>query len=182
MDYQYLDQNFTQSYFQQGRNTNIRNDSCTDSQRSKDNNQAFKYYTTSNRDLLDAQLKKNFFSIDTRDTLFVPSSDRIDSNSQLRQGKLTQCRNRQGLGQLPFPTLPARFQSNHNNQRLDVEYDLINQSYDDNLKRRSLRPQDTKFYNRTFAIFAPGDEPNPLASVETIRRGGVPTRFDDRDW
>lgn len=89
MDYQYLDQNFTQSYFQQGRNTNIRNDSCTDSQRSKDNNQAFKYYTTSNRDLLDAQLKKNFFSIDTRDTLFVPSSDRIDSNSQLRQGKLT---------------------------------------------------------------------------------------------
>lgn len=156
-------------------------DPCAIQQRNNDNTKKLKYITTNHIDLLEAREKLNFYGIAIKDTLFVPG-ERMDEDSKLRLGEqgniLTNCNIRNEFGQLPFPTMPARYQLAHGD--VDLE-DSMRYFLEDN--KKSCNPSDKQYYNRSFYIFDDKngiETPNAVRSVETDdfgKRGGVSTRF-----
>ena len=91
---------------------------------------------------------------------------------------MTNCKVKNGFGQLPLPTMPGRFQLFHGD--VDVEDSMRNLRENN---KKSCNPSDKEFQNRSFSIFNDSkgiETPNAVKSVETIRRGGVDTRFIKR--
>ena len=182
--------NFDDSSFAPYENTDsnrLTSDPCAIQAKNKDNDKKFKYIVTNFADLAQAQDELNFFSIGVVDTLFVPS-DRIDNWSDLLNGQngntLTNCKVRNGFGQLPMPTLPYRGQVYHGD--VDIEDSIRNHNQ---LRKNSCLPRDSQFEQRSFAIFdqSKGIEiPNAIRSVEKPEDGfvggriGAPSRFIER--
>lgn len=156
-------------------------DPCAIQQRADDNSKKLKFVTTNHRDLVDAKDNYNFFGMTIKDKLFIPSEG-VDEFSNLRNGKtgtiLTNCNIRNEFGQLPIPTLPARYQLYHGD--VVIEDSIRNQI---EMNKKACNPKDTEYHNRHFYIF---DEkrgvevPNAVKSVNTPQmgpRGGISTRF-----
>lgn len=156
-------------------------DPCAIQQRATDNTKKLKFITTNHRDLLDGRESMNFFGMTVKDQLFVPA-DKMDTYSMLRQGQsgniLTNCNVKNEFGQLPFPTLPSRYQLYHGD--VDIEDGMRNQQ---TVNRNSCNPRESQLFKRHFYIFddaAGVEEPNALNSVESKSfgpRGGISTRF-----
>jgi hypothetical protein len=156
-------------------------DPCAMQQRNDDNAKKLKFITTNYADLIEAKDTLNFYGMTMVDQLFVPA-DKIDTYSQLIEGKsgniMTHEKARIGLGQLPLPTTPARYQIAHGD--VTIEDGMRNQWGRD---RASCNPKDTHFYDHSFYIFddkAGIETPNPVKSVEPQDfgpRGGVSTRY-----
>lgn len=170
-------------------NTRMQDDSCFIDQQNADYSKKIKYYTTNHSDLLQAQDNMNFFGIDISDTLFVPS-DKIDIDSSLRNGsKMTNFKTKnEGFGQLPFPTMPARFQMSQNVEKIDVESSFRSNDIQ-TFRKKTCLPKDYEYYNRSFYIFNDEiEKPNAVNSVElpekgwTFQRSGISTRFLDRNF
>lgn len=145
-----------------------------------------KYYNTDCTDFSD---RYNPAFVDYRDTLFAPTAKNIDIDSKLIQSKLTNCKVKHTYGQLPYPTIPQKFQLSHNNSKLKEEDQMKFLDYNNSLKKKTCIPKDDKFFNRSFYIFDTSNNielPNPLNSVERPEicwaelRCGRPTRFDRR--
>ena len=156
----------------------LRDDACSMDQRNNANGKKLKYITTNFNDLLQAKEQFNFFEMTTKDKLFVPS-EKINDYSALIDGKtstiLTQLNVRQGLGQLPFPTTPGKYQLFHGDV---VKEDEIRLNYQDN--KKSSLPFDPRFFDRSFYVFndAKGIESvKPIDFVEAQNRAGVSTRY-----
>lgn len=157
-------------------------DPCAIQQRAQDNDKKIKFLTTNHVDLLEAKEKLNFYGMTIRDHLFVPGES-MDSDSFLRYGKtggiITNPNIKNEFGQLPFPTMPAKYQTSHGN--FEVEDPMRTPLTESN--RASCNPRDVEFYKRSFYLFDDKlgvETPNPLKSVETDNfgpRGGVSTRF-----
>jgi hypothetical protein len=157
-------------------------DPCAIQQRAEDNGKKLKFMTTNHIDLLEAREKLNFYGMTVRDQLFVPA-DNMDGDSFLRYGKtggiMTNPNIKNEFGQLPFPTLPAKYQTAHGN--FEVEDILRTPLVETN--KNSCNPRDTEYYKRTFGLFDDKvgiETPNALKSVETDGfgpRGGISTRF-----
>lgn len=157
-------------------------DPCAIQQRTQDNAKKLKFITTNHRDLLDAKDTLNFYGMTVKDQLFVPA-EQMDAFSELRQGKsgniLTNCNVKNEYGQLPFPTMPSRYQLYHGDVEKEdsMRYSLLEAN------RKTCNPKDTEFFQRHFYLFndAAGVEtPNALKSVQTPDmgpRGGASTRF-----
>lgn len=157
-------------------------DPCAIQQRTEDNNKKLKFITTNHRDLLDAKDSLNFYGMTVKDQLFVPA-DQMDTFSELRQGKsgniLTNCNVKNEYGQLPFPTMPSRYQLYHGDvdKEASMRYALLEAN------RRTCNPNDTQYFQRHFYIFDDKigiESPNALNSVQTPEmgpRGGIGTRF-----
>jgi hypothetical protein len=156
-------------------------DPCAIQLRSTENNKKFKFITTNHVDLLDAKQNMNFFGIGLRDQLFVPA-EQIGDYSKLLNGEIgTQITNmnvKYGLGPLPLPTLPSRYQQYHGN--IEVEDSFKNQ-YD--TKKNSCNPRETAFHNRFFYLFDDSrgvETPDASKTIEPIQfgpRGGIHTRM-----
>lgn len=156
-------------------------DPCAITQKNTDNMKKLKFVTTNFADLLDAKEQLNFYGMTIKDKLFVPAES-MDKDSDLKYGEtgnvLTNCKTKQGLGQLPLPTIPARYQLFHGD--VDIEDSIRNLS--DNTKN-SCNPRDTEYYKRSFALFDDSlgiETPDATKSIETSEfgpRGGVATRF-----
>lgn len=157
-------------------------DPCAIQQREGDNNKKLKFVTTNHVDLLQAKEKLNFYGMTVRDQLFVPAES-MDSDSFLRYGKtggiVTNPNIKNEFGQLPFPTMPSKYQTAHGN--LDVENTMRTPLTESN--RSSCNPRDLEFYKRSFYLFDDKtgiETPNPVKSIETKGfgpRGGISTRF-----
>jgi hypothetical protein len=154
-------------------------DPCAIQQRNNDNNKKVKYITTNHVDLLQAKDTLNFYGMTIKDQLFVPSEN-IDSDSFLRYGKtggvITNPNIKNVFGQLPFPTIPSKYQTAHGN--FEVENDLRPSSIE--INKQSCNPRDNEYYKRFFTIFDGIENPDPLKSIETKDfgpRGGVNSRF-----
>ena len=154
----------------------IRDDPCYIEQNNKDNMKKLKFITTNFRDLLDGKEALNFYGMTIKDKLFVPA-DKMDTYSMLRQGQtgniITNCNIKNEYGQLPFPTMPAKYQLSHGD--IDVENFLQNNNVEAN--RKTCNPSDNKFFERSFYIFDGIETPNALKSVEQFNRAGITTRF-----
>lgn len=177
--------NFDDSSFAK---TNVRefnrtiDDPCAIQQRTSDNNKKLKFVTTNHIDLLEAKEKLNFYGMTIRDQLFVPS-EQMDGDSFLRYGKtggiMTNPNIKNEFGQLPFPTIPAKYQTSHGN--LEVEDTMRLPLFENN--RNSCNPHDMEFHKRVFGIFDDRlgiETPNAVRSVQGHDfgpRGGVSTRF-----
>jgi len=179
--------NFDDSPFQQ---TNVRefnrlkDDPCDIEQRNTSNEQKLKYMTNNYNDLIEAKDKLNFYGMTIKDQLFVPS-EKVDQYSFLVSGVenniLTNCRVKNEFGQLPLPTIPARYQSAHGN--VDIE-DTMGRLFEPH--HNPCLSRDTEYYKRSFYIFNdPNIEtPQAIKSVETDAfgpRGGESTRFSECD-
>ena len=154
----------------------LRDDVCDIKQRNYSNDKALKFVTTTFRDLLDAQEKKNMFSVDIEDQLFVPA-ELMDQESSLKYGVtggvLTNCNVKHGFGQLPLPTMPQRYQSYHGD--IDVE-DNIRNYIEPN--KQSCNPKDTEYYKRSFYVFEGCiEKPDAMKSVEDQLRCGSSSRY-----
>jgi hypothetical protein len=160
-------------------------DPCAIELRDDQNNKKLKFVTTSFRDLIEAKDNLNFFGMTLQDHLFVPSES-IDKYSDLRNGKtgnaLTQCNVRNGFGQLPFPTMPSKYQLSRGDVKIE---DSMRNLYE--INKNSCNPRDVQYYDRYFYIFDDKqgiDTPSAIKSVEQpdmfVRRGGVDTRFMTR--
>jgi len=157
-------------------------DSCYIQTKDESNAKKLKFITTNHSDLLDAKEKLNFFGMTVKDQLFVPAEN-IDSDSNLRLGKTggvsTNCKAKNEFGQLPFPTMPARYQLAHGDIGKEDEL-RINPGVPN---KQSCNPRDTEYFKRSFYIFdeKTGIEiPDATKSVETKDfgpRGGLNTRF-----
>jgi len=154
-------------------------DPCAIQQRTDDNSKKIKYITTNHVDLLQAKEKLNFYGMTIRDQLFVPSEN-MDQDSFLRYGKtggiITNPNIKNEFGQLPFPTMPAKYQTAHGN--FDIEGSMRTPLTETN--KQSCNPRDIDFYKRSFTLFEGIEKPDPLKSVETDSfgpRGGINTRF-----
>lgn len=157
-------------------------DPCAIQQRTEDNNKKLKFMTTNHVDLLEAKEKLNFYGMTIRDHLFVPS-EKMDGDSFLRYGKtggiVTNPNIKNEFGQLPFPTLPSKYQTAHGN--LGVEDELRTPLYE--LNKNSCNPRDVEYFKRSFGIFNDKigiETPDALKSVESNDfgpRGGISTRF-----
>ena len=158
-------------------------DPCETEQRGKENNKKIKYITTNHIDLLDAKDKLNFYGMTVRDQLFVPANS-INEDSFLRYGKtggiITNSNVKNVFGQLPLPTMPAKYQTAHGNVEIEdkhVRVPLLE------VNKQSCNPKESNFHNRSFYIFDDSqgiDTPNAVKSVETKEfgpRGGVNSRF-----
>jgi hypothetical protein len=157
-------------------------DPCAIQQRNQDNAKKLKFVTTNHKDLLEAKESLNFFGMTIKDQLFVPS-EQMDVFSELRQGKsgniLTNCNTKNEYGQLPFPTMPSRYQLQHGdiNKEDSIRYAMLEAN------RKTCNPKDTDYFERSFYIFddkAGIENPNALKSVQPPElgpRGGVSTRF-----
>lgn len=165
----------------------LNSDACYNQQKDVSNNKKLKFVTTNFKDLIDAKEKLNFFGIGMRDQLFVPS-DKIDTYSNLLNGQngdvLTNCKVKNGFGQLPMPTMPYRGQLHHGDVTIEDSMREIQE-----VNKKSILPRDNNFQTRSFAIFTPTlDIPIPQAvqSVETpqigfqLGRNGDPTRFSQK--
>lgn len=156
-------------------------DPCALQQRNNDNSKKLKFITTNHRDLIEAKENLNFFGMTTKDKLFVPSEG-IDEFSKLRNGqlggKVTNCNIRNEVGQLPIPTLPAKYQLYHG----DVEVE-DNMRHHLESNRKACNPKDSNFHDRYFYIFNESkgiETPQAIKSVDTAQmgpRGGLSTRF-----
>lgn len=173
--------NFDDSSFQEVKfrefNKTI-DDPCAIQQRNNDNSKKLKFVTTNHIDLLEAKDKLNFFGMTIKDKLFVPA-EHMDEDSNLRYGEtggiLTNCNVRHGFGQLPFPTMPSRYQLAHGD--VEIEDSMRNLL---EANKKSCNPHDMEYYKRSFYLFNKEDEPIPIKSVEEKSfgpRGGVPSRF-----
>lgn len=153
----------------------LRDDMCDITQRNFSNDKKLKFVTTTFRDLIDAQEKRNFFGMDIQDKLFVPS-DKMDENSNLLHGQtgniLTNSKGTSELGALPMATTPGRYRLYHGD--VTVEDNMRNFM---DLNKQSCNPRDTEFYNRSFYIFDGIEKPDPLKSVEKDLRCGISTRY-----
>lgn len=159
-------------------------DPCYLQQEASDNAKKLKFITTNHVDLLEAKDKLNFYGMTVRDQLFVPS-DRIDNFSKLKNGSdgytMTNCKVKNGLGQLPFPTMPSRYQLFHGDVTVEDSMRNLRET-----NKKSCNPSDKDFHNRSFYIF--NDEkgietPKAFMSVESKEfgpRGGKDTRFINR--
>lgn len=157
-------------------------DPCAIQQRDDDNNKKLKFVTTNHVDLLEAKEKLNFYGMTIKDQLFVPSEN-MDEDSFLRYGKtggvMTNPNIKNEFGQLPFPTMPSKYQTAHGN--LELEDSLRLPLLETN--RQSCNPIDTMYHNRSFYIFDDKsgiETPKPVNSVEVTDfgpRGGINTRF-----
>lgn len=157
-------------------------DPCAIQQREQDNNKKLKFITTNHRDLLDAKKNLNFYGMTVKDQLFVPA-DRMDTFSELRQGQsgniLTNCNVKNEYGQLPFPTMPSRYQMYHGDvdKEDSMRYALLEAN------RKTCNPLDTQYFERYFYIFddkSGVEKPNALKTIQTPElgpRGGISTRF-----
>ncbi len=176
--------NFDDSTFQQVSKREFNktiDDPCSIQQRTQDNSKKLKFITTNHIDLIDAKANLNFFGMTIKDQLFVPA-EQIDSFSSLRQGEsgniMTNCNVRNEFGQLPFPTMPSRYQLSHGDVAIEDGMRNFLET-----KKNSCNPRDSELYKRHFYIFdnTPGVEPpNAIQSVETDAfgpRGGLSTRF-----
>ena len=135
-----------------------------------------KFITTNFRDLLDGKDVLNFYGMASRDQLFVPA-DKIDTYSLLRQGEsgniITNCNIKNEYGQLPFPTMPAKYQLFHG----DVGVEDYLQMSNVETQRKACNPNESDFYERSFYIFDGIEKPDPTKSVEQFNRAGITTRF-----
>lgn len=160
-------------------------DPCAIQQRTEDNNKKLKFITTNHVDLLEAKESLNFYGMTVRDHLFVPG-EQMDSDSFLRYGKtggiITNPNIKNEFGQLPFPTMPGKYQTAHGN--VDIEDPMRTPLLESN--RTSCNPRDTEFFKRSFYVFDDKrgiETPNPVNSVETKHfgpRGGISTRFIEK--
>jgi hypothetical protein len=174
--------NFDDSEFKSSRrefNKTI-DDPCAIQQRGYDNTKKLKYITTNHVDLLEAKNKQNFYGMTIKDQLFVPS-EQMNEYSQLILGEkgniMTNCNVKNEYGQLPFPTMPSRYQLFHGD--VVVEDSMRNKLQSN---RKACNPKDSKYYERSFYIFdnKTVEEPIPINSVESHDfgpRGGQGTRF-----
>jgi hypothetical protein len=162
-------------------NNRTLDDPCAIQQRDGDNSKKLKFVTTSFRELIEAKENLNFFGMTLKDQLFVPS-EQVDKYSELLNGKsgntLTQCNVRNGFGQLPFPTMPSKYQLSRGDVQIEDSMRNLTE-----INKHSCNPRDTMYYNRYFYIFDDKqgiDTPDALKSVESGdfgKRGGVDTRF-----
>lgn len=81
-----------------------------------------------------------------QDGFGIPRTD-INSDTSLRQGKITNMNVSVSLGALPLPTLPSMLYGQGNTELEDKL-----RGYDYRV-RKSVSPTDTTFYNRSFYIF-----------------------------
>lgn len=154
-------------------------DPCAVQQRNDDNNKKIKFITTNHVDLLEAKTKMNFFGIDIKDQLFVPT-EQMETFGKLRQGEtgniITNCNVKNGLGQLPLSTVPSRYQLYHGD--IEIE-DRLTEALETN--RQTSNPRDVNFHQRSFTIFEGGVEvPSAIKSIEPQAmgpRGGQSTRY-----
>jgi|UniRef100_A0A6C0DXC5 hypothetical protein len=162
-------------------NNRTLDDPCAIQQRDGDNGKKLKYMTSTFRELIEAKDNLNYFGMTMRDQLFVPS-EKVDKYSEMLNGKsgnlLTQCNTRNGFGQLPFPTMPSKYQLSRGDVQIeDSMKNLIE------VNKNSCNPRDDDFYSRYFYIFDDKqgiDTPDALKSVEIDdfgKRGGINTRF-----
>lgn len=157
-------------------------DPCAIQQKGADNNKKLKFITTNHVDLLEAKEKLNFYGMTIKDQLFVPG-DQMDGDSFLRYGKtggiMTNPNIKNEFGQLPFPTMPSKYQTAHGN--FQVQDVLRTPLLETN--RQSCNPHDLEYYKRSFYLFDDKrgiETPNPVKSVEDVNfgpRGGINTRF-----
>jgi hypothetical protein len=162
-----------------------RDDSCAIQRHNCDNNKRLKFVTTSHRDLLEAKDKLNYYGMTIKDHLFVPSEE-IDKDSFLRYGEnggvMTNCNIKNIFGQLPFPTMPAKFQTGHGNLNY-VSEDMRFPHLPPISNKQSCNPREEEYQKRTFYIFNDKlgiEEPKPVRSIETQEfgpRGGMSSRF-----
>lgn len=177
--------NFDSSKFKEYENvdsTRLYADPCAIQQKNEANATKFKFVTTNHIDLLEAKDKLNFYGMTIKDKLFVPSEN-IDQDSFLRYGKtggvLTNPNIKNIFGQLPIPTMPARYQSWHGD--VTIEDSMRINPLPNN--KNSCNPHDTSYHNRSFYIFNDQlgiETPKAINSVETHDfgpRGGISSRF-----
>ena len=151
----------------------MKDDTCFSKTQQNDNDSKLKYITTSFTDLINAKKDFNFFGIDIKDKLFVPS-DKIDQESSLKYTNTPICHNRDEFKGLPMATLPARYQGFHGDTT--TEYAMGNYI---ECKRNSCVPKDTDFYKRSFYIFDENNVPKAENSLFP-ERYGVSSRFISR--
>jgi hypothetical protein len=153
----------------------LRDDECDIKQRNFSNEKALKFVTTTFKDLMDAKQTKNFFGIDIKDQLFTPAN-LMDDESKLKMGvsggQLTNCRVRHELGELPLPTMPARYQLYHGD--VSIEDSMRNFV---GTNKKSCNPKDEQFYNRSFYTFEGIEKPDAMKSVEYPFRCGISSRY-----
>jgi len=167
-----------------------RDDSCAIQRRDYDNTKKLKFITTNHIDLLEAKEKLNFYGMTIKDHLFVPSEE-IDKDSFLRYGKdggvMTHCNIKNIFGQLPLPTMPAKFQTGHGNLNY-VSEDIRFPHLPPISNKQSCNPRESEYQQRTFYIFNDKlgiEEPKPVRSVEITDfgpRGGAPSRFLSKNY
>lgn len=180
--------NFDDSAFKQytkNEFNKLSEDACYKIRREEDNKQRLKHFTTNFVDLANAQVtRNNFFGIDIQDNMFVPAPQVIDEYSSLvnskNGGQLTNCKVRNGFGQLPIQA-PYRGQAAHGD--VDIE-DSIRIYLEP--KYNSCLPKDPEYQKRSFAIFDDSqriETPDAQKSVENKDNGfekgrvGLPSRF-----
>lgn len=156
-------------------------DPCAIQQKVDDNEKKLKFVTTNFKDLLDGKKELNFFGMTVKDQLFVPS-DKVTVYNDLLSGKtgsiMTNFKFKENIGQLPFPTMPSRYQLSRGDVVIE---DCMRNLYED--KKNSCNPRENEYHNRSFYIFnekAGIEVPNPVKSVEPDefgKRGGIGTRF-----
>jgi hypothetical protein len=161
--------------------TRLNEDECFVQQQTVENGKKLKYVITNFQDLADAKEKLNFYGMTVKDKLFVPA-DNMDEDSFLRYGGnggiMTNCNIRNVFGQLPFPTMPSRYQLS----RGDVETE-DSMRYLHEVNKNSCNPREAEYHQRHFYIFDDKngiETPNAVKSVEPKEfgpRGGVSTRF-----
>lgn len=162
-----------------------RDDSCAIQRRNYDNDKKLKFITTNHIDLLEAKEKLNFYGMTIKDHLFVPSEE-IDKDSFLRYGKdggvMTNVNIKNIFGQLPLPTMPAKFQTGHGNLNY-VSEDMRFPHLPSISNKQSCNPREAEYQQRTFYIFNDKlgiEEPKAVRSIETVDfgpRGGASSRF-----
>jgi hypothetical protein len=158
-------------------------DPCETNQRNSNNNKKMKYITTNHVDLLEAKDKLNFYGMTIRDQLFVPSNN-INEDSFLRYGKtggiITNANTKNVFGQLPLPTMPAKYQTAHGDVEIEDKFVRIPLL---EVNKQSCNPKESNYHNRSFYIFDDSqgiDTPNAGKSVEGRDfgpRGGINSRF-----
>jgi len=158
-------------------------DPCAVQLRDCQNDKKMKYITTNHRDLIDAKENYNFFSLGIQDQLFVPG-EKADIHSDLLLGvngnTMSRYRSRQNYGQLPLPTMPARFQLHHGN--VDTEDRM---RWEPTYNRKSCNPKDTAYNERHFAIFNDAldiEIPQAVRSVERPEAGFKSQYGMDSRW
>ena len=100
----------------------------------------------------------------------------MDDESKLKMGvsggQLTNCRVRHELGELPLPTMPARYQLYHGD--VSIEDSMRNFV---GTNKKSCNPKDEQFYNRSFYTFEGIEKPDAMKSVEYPFRCGISSRY-----
>lgn len=175
--------NFDDSSFKKNNprgQTSLIDDECFVQQKNVENGKKLKYVVTNFQDLADAKEKLNYYGMTVKDRLFVPGEN-MDGDSFLRYGKnggiMTNCNVPNEYGQLPFPTMPSRYQLAHGDVVIE---DSIRNLHE--INKNSCNPRESSYYQRHFYIFDDKngvETPNAVKSVESKDfgpRGGVPTR------